>query len=293
MAILTTGNTFANNDQVTSTKLNNIVNAATWDDPADGVTIEVSANKLQVKTIQTGNIAASAVTTAKIADATTTTDGITDAKLRHSAGLSVVGRGSNTTGAVADITAGSDYHVLRRSGTSVAFGQITPNSLTQWMTSGTAQTTTSGNNIDFTSIPSWVKRITVLFSGVSTSGTSPMQIQIGTSSGVESSGYSSANNVLSAYGVTGATASSGILLTVSTAYQTAANTYSGSFAFSNITGNSWVISGSLATIAAGNIPYSFLTNGTKSLGGTLDRVRITTVSGSDTFDAGTINIIYE
>lgn len=290
MAILTTGNTFATNDQVTSTKLNNIVNAATWDDPADGVTIEVSANKLQVKTIQTGNIAASAVTTAKIADATTTTDGITDAKLRHSAGLSVVGRGSNTTGAVADITAGSDYHVLRRSGTSVAFGQITPNSLTQWMTSGTAQMTTSGTSIDFTSIPSWVKRITVLFSGVSTSGTSPMQAQLGTSSGPETTGYAASNTGFASIGLTNVTSTSGFYLTISNSYQSAANTYSGSIVFSNISGNVWVCSASLGGTTTAQ---SFITNGAKSLAGTLDRVRITTANGTDTFDAGTINIIYE
>jgi hypothetical protein len=30
-----------------------------------------------------------------------------------------------------------------------------------------------------------------------------------------------------------------------------------------------------------------------SLSGTLDRIRLTTVNGSDTFDAGSINIIYE
>lgn len=40
------------------------------------------------------------------------------------AGLSVVGRASNTSGAQADIAAGSDYNILRRSGTSIGFGSI-------------------------------------------------------------------------------------------------------------------------------------------------------------------------
>jgi hypothetical protein len=52
------------------------------------------------------------------------TNTVTDGKLRQSAGLSIVGRSTNTTGNVADITAGSDFQILRRSGTSVGFGSI-------------------------------------------------------------------------------------------------------------------------------------------------------------------------
>jgi len=61
------------------------------------------------------------------ADSFATTIGnnkVTDAMLRTSAGLSVIGRSANSTGNVADITAGSDYQVLRRSGTSIGFGAI-------------------------------------------------------------------------------------------------------------------------------------------------------------------------
>ncbi|MGH2416317.1 MAG: hypothetical protein ACRDEA_22020, partial [Microcystaceae cyanobacterium] len=49
---------------------------------------------------------------------------ITNAKLRTSSGMSVVGRGENSTGNVADITAANDNEVLRRSGTSIAFGTV-------------------------------------------------------------------------------------------------------------------------------------------------------------------------
>ena len=58
------------------------------------------------------------------------------------------------------------------------------------ITSGTSQASTSGTSIDFTSIPSWVKRITLMFNGVSTNGTSNYQIQIGSGS-VTTSGYTS------------------------------------------------------------------------------------------------------
>jgi len=59
------------------------------------------------------------------------------------------------------------------------------------ITSGTAVASTSGTSIDFTGIPSWVKRITVMFSGVSTSGSSLIQLQLGDSGGVETTSYTS------------------------------------------------------------------------------------------------------
>jgi hypothetical protein len=49
---------------------------------------------------------------------------VTDAKLRDSAALSVIGRSANSLGVPADIAAGSDGFVLRRSGTTLGFGQI-------------------------------------------------------------------------------------------------------------------------------------------------------------------------
>jgi len=57
------------------------------------------------------------------------------------------------------------------------------------LVSGTSQASTSGTSIDFTGIPSWVKRITVMFNGVSTNGTSNKQIQLGDSGGFETTGY--------------------------------------------------------------------------------------------------------
>jgi hypothetical protein len=53
------------------------------------------------------------------------------------------------------------------------------------ITSGTAVASTSGTSIDFTSIPLWVKRITVMFAGVSTNGTSPFLVQLGDAGGIE------------------------------------------------------------------------------------------------------------
>ena len=151
--------------------------------------------------------------------------------------------------------------------------------------SGTAQNSTSGTAIDFTGIPSWVKRITVMFNGVSTSGTSNLQILLGTSSGFESTGYIGA----AGYGGSGATTwnSTGFLLYT---IMNAANTLSGSAKVEVVSTNTWTESGILA-MNTGNAPC--LSGGSKSLSSTLDRVRITTVNGTDTFDAGSINIMYE
>ena len=151
------------------------------------------------------------------------------------------------------------------------------------LTSGTANTVSS-TAVDYTSIPSWVKRITVMFNGVSTSGTSNWLIQIGDGS-VNTTGYASSGTGMDATGVsiTAFTTGYGIRSTAAT------YTISGAVTISLVGSNVWVASGVLTT----TLPLTFTVAGTKTLTGTLDRVRLTTVNGTDTFDAGTINILYE
>ena len=146
--------------------------------------------------------------------------------------------------------------------------------------------TASGTSVDFTSIPSWVERITVMFSGVSTSGTSPLIIQLGSTT-FSTSGYIS-------FGINGNTGSlAGASQTIGLAITNvlvAANTYSGSAYISNISGNIWTHTSQFGS--ASNV-FASGAGSSPSLSGTLDRIRITTVNGTDTFDAGTINILYE
>jgi len=153
--------------------------------------------------------------------------------------------------------------------------------------SGTAQASTSGTSIDFTGIPSWVKRITVMFSAVSTNGTSLPQIQLGTSGGVETTGYV---GTLSSYsGVANSNSTTGILANCA---NNASYTLSGIITITSLGSNLWVASIVVTTDpAVGN--FSSVGAARKTLSGTLDRVRITTVNGTDTFDAGSINIMYE
>lgn len=152
------------------------------------------------------------------------------------------------------------------------------------VTAGTAVASTSGTSIDFTSIPSWVKRITVMLNGVSTNGTAYPRIQIGAGS-VETSGYTGSSG-FSTSGAATITLSSGLDI-----YSNgAANIIYGQAVFTLVGSNVWVFT---FNGGASNIGWCLYAGGGKTTSGTLDRVRITTVNGTDTFDAGSINILYE
>ena len=153
------------------------------------------------------------------------------------------------------------------------------------ITSGTSVASTSGTSIDFTSIPSWVKRITVMFSGVSTSGSSNLLLQIGGASGVSTSGYLSSATRESTVGTVNGTA--GFALTANIGSTTLLH---GIITVVNLSGNTWSGSALLAH-SDGNCMNS--SAGSKALSEVLTRVRITAVNGTDTFDAGSINIFYE
>lgn len=89
----------------------------------------VTEGKIANDAVTSSKIASSAVTETKINNGAVATDklaakAVTNAKLRDSAALSVIGRSSNSSGAPADIAAGTDGHVLRRAGTALGFGQV-------------------------------------------------------------------------------------------------------------------------------------------------------------------------
>ena len=146
---------------------------------------------------------------------------------------------------------------------------------------GTAVASTSGTSIDFTGIPSWVKRVTVMFNGVSTNGTADLLVQIGSGS-VTTSGYASGA------GNRGGDSSSTAGFILSRALG-ATDTVSGNELICLIGSNTYTSSHTLKTPSS---PF-FGGGNSPALSGALDRVRITTVNGTDTFDAGSINIIYE
>jgi len=149
---------------------------------------------------------------------------------------------------------------------------------------GTAVASTSGTSIDFTALPAWVKKITVMFSGVSTNGTSIPLIQLGTGS-----------TTYTTSGYLGSVATNSTIINPTTGIGLsgvgfAAYTRSGIITFTNISANTWVGSGVLGDSSGANINYM---GATISLAAALTAVRITTTNGTDTYDAGTINILYE
>jgi len=154
------------------------------------------------------------------------------------------------------------------------------------LTTGTAQTA-SGTSVDFTGIPSWVKRITVMLNGISLSGTSNFVVQLGSSGGIETSSYLGGSNTFNT-APSATNYSSGFLLTE----DTAGATWSiyGLITITNVSGNIWTESHSIGITGIAGVSFG---GGSKTLSGTLTQVRITSGNGTDTFDAGTINIMYE
>jgi len=168
-------------------------------------------------------------------------------------------------------------------------GQVLSNGLTTSLyplISGTAVASTSGTSIDFTGIPSWVKRITVMFSGVSTNGTSDVIIQLGTGATptYTTSGYLGSASTQSG---TVDNFTTGLRVVNS---QAAASLWHGNILICNTTGNTWSES---AVLGNSNAAGTRVSGGSIPLAAALTAVRITTVNGTDTFDAGTINIMYE
>lgn len=166
---------------------------------------------------------------------------------------------------------------LTVSGTLTASGGVSGG-----IRSGTAVASTSGTSIDFTSLPTGLKRITVMFSGVSTNGTSFVIVQLGTGGTPTTSGYGGGAWQTSIYtNVTNGMALSG--------NNVATDVRNGAITITNLTGNTWVST----AVNFNNNATGGGGAGSVALAGVLNLVRVTTVNGTDTFDAGSINILFE
>ncbi len=181
-----------------------------------------------------------------------------------------------------DTTAGV---LKQRNAANSAWVTLTDALAIRQLTTAAVQATTSGTSKDFTSIPSWVKRITVMFNGVSTNGTNSPIIQLGDSGGIEATGYS-------------ATASdSGGRLSETTGFPVARGVGAGDqmtgvlqLSLLDAATNTWVAMGNSTRTGSAN---TYFLSGSKALSATLDRIRVTTIGGTDAFDAGSVNILYE
>lgn len=269
---LNSGSGFASGEVVTATKLNSLVNTAT-------VTGIVNADI----------DAAAAIAASKLA----LTGAITDTQLATGAVTGAAGGGKIAASAItgqttiADALADADEFFVHDASAS-ALRKVAWSAMksTASITLDTVKNSTSGSTVDFTGIPSTAKRVTVMFDGVSLSGTDAILVQIGDSGGVETTGYVGGGARIGTSASFPATSTSGFTFN---GPATAAYLASGMLVISNMTGNTWVASGSLGLDNAANF---LLSAGSKTLSGVLDRVRVT-ASGSNTFDAGKINISYE
>lgn len=199
--------------------------------------------------------------------------------------MAVILNASTSTGYVQTADTSGDL-VIQSNGTTQfnvtstgAYGQIK---------SGTAVSPTVSTSVEFTNLPSWVKRITVMLNGVSTNSTGIPLVQLGDSGGYETTGYSAMTSFVSTTSNTtrGTTSTSGFPLQ----YQGgAAETYSGSLIFSLLSSNTWTCTGS--TFNANSAAVNAV-SGVKTLSDTLTSIRLF-IDGTQQFDAGSINILYE
>lgn len=151
----------------------------------------------------------------------------------------------------------------------------------------TVQATTTGTSITFNSIPNWVRRVTVMFNGVSTDNTSPLLVKLGTGGGIASTGYASTGARLAAAGTTVDSSTAGFLINSTSA----ADAVSGTLVISAVDPTNYIYAadhtvkdGTTAVMTgAGNV----------TLGNLMTQLSITTVTGTSNFDAGSINVLYE
>ena len=198
-------------------------------------------------------------------------------------GVKLVSSGGGSVEIAPPVTA-SSFTATMPAGT----GTVAVQGASTNIVSGTA-VTASSTSVDFTGIPSWAKRVTVMFNGLSVSGASSPLIQLGDSGGIENTGYASVSTgSISGAATVSSTSTAGYIATSGNP----ANVLYGSVVLTTISSNLWVIFGVLGSSASGTNLTTQIT-GAKTLSDTLDRVRITTVNGTDTFDAGSINILYE
>jgi hypothetical protein len=271
MGVVDTTYTFNSTDTITSSKLNGIIDDTFFTSTAiSGSSLQiVSPGKLAVASggITSNELGSNAVTTAKITDLNVTTAKIADSNV--------------TTAKIADANVTVDKLASNAVTTvKILDANVTPSKLSQPLTLSTAQNSTSGTSIDFTSIPSWVKRVTITLNGVSTNGSSSLVVRIG-SGGITTTGYSS---IAGDYNGNSAITTTGFILQRINA---ASYLNTGVVTLTKLTGDTWIAAGVIV-----NTDYSNTCGGSITLSGAIDQVRVTSIT-PNTFDAGSINIMYE
>lgn len=145
--------------------------------------------------------------------------------------------------------------------------------------------TAEGTAVDFASLPEGIKRITLNIYSLSTSGTSNMTVRLGTSGGVQATGYLGA--VTNQTGTPAENLSTGFDITLANA---ATHVVHGQLVLTRLTGNTWICTGS---VALSNAAAMRECAGSVVLTGELTTLRVTTAGGTNVFDDGTLSLLLE
>lgn len=193
----------------------------------------------------------------------------------------LTGDTSGTVQIAAPAVAGTSVIILPVGSGTAAVQGVSTN-----IVSGTALSTNGLTSIAFTGIPSWAKRVTLMFNAVTLGGTAIPIVQLGVGSTPTTSGYVGSTTQLSASssGTQSVTTGVGFYYTVAT------QVISGHMIFTNVSGNIWIGSGTSAAGAAG---LASVGAGAVTLGGTLGMLQLTSVGTANTFGTGSVNILYE
>jgi len=206
--------------------------------------------------------------------------------------LSTLAQGASTAGILAGTYGGTGASLSPTTAGNTIFTTDGTNwSSTQKIVQGTAVNGSgSGTAIPFSGIPSWVKRITVILNGLSANGTSTLYVQLGTSGGFVTSGYNSNFGAISSVGA----ASSGTAYTAgffAGTFVANTDTLLATYVIHSFGNNTWSLSGT--GTRTGNVTTWYVAGAPLALGSALTQLRIVPANGTDTFDAGSVNILYE
>jgi hypothetical protein len=235
------------------------------------MTTKVSSSVIGDNEVKTVNILNANVTTDKIAD-----DAVTLAKMASGTDGNLITY--DASGNPAAVATGSLGNVLTSAGAGA------PPTMSMPTTLATAQSA-SGTTLTFSSLPAGLNRIVFMFAGFSTNGTSDLLLQLGDSGGLETSGYASISTVVNSSSIGHVSSTAGIIVQ----NDSAGNAHHGQVTFHRFNANQWAADGVINRTANG---ITWVAGTTVNLSAVCDRIAVTTVSGSDTLDAGSVNIQY-
>jgi len=212
--------------------------------------------------------------------------------------LTMAGNGATVSNGITALAAGQAMAYIYRAASTtwfpyVAVPYVAPSPGSQ-LVSGTAVTLTTQTNVDFTGIPSWVKRVTVMFNAVSLSSTTPdfyIQLGYGATPTFETTGYTENSAQINSAGTAAFNGNLSTAFFFQRALAAITDTFSGIIVLTNVSGNIWAQSGNITRNGNNLVTMSA---GVKTIsGGALSAVRVLHSGTTETFDAGSINILYE